>query len=148
VIIDTLTRAAAYAPLHPRFSAAFDFLASVDLHVLPAGRIEIDGERLFVSIDHVEGRGRDGARLEAHRRYIDIQVTIAGTEHIGWRPLEHCRRPDGAFAPDRDIGFFSDHPDTWLVIPERHFVIFYPDDAHAPLAGAGALKKAVVKVER
>ncbi len=148
MILDTLGRAAAYASLHPRFGAAFDFLASVDLAALAPGRIEIDGQRLYVSIDHVEGRGHEGARLEAHRRYIDIQVTIAGTEHIGWRPLEDCHRPHEAFAADRDIGFYKDLPDTWLVIPERHFAIFFPDDAHAPLAGVGPLRKAIVKVER
>ena len=148
MIIDTLARTARYTPLHPRFRAAFDFLAAADLAALPPGRIEIDGPRLYVSIDHAEGRGRERARLEAHRRYIDIQVTIAGTEQIGWRPIEHCGVADGAFSADRDIGFFTDRPDTWLIIPERHFVVFFPDDAHAPLAGTGPLKKAIVKVER
>jgi biofilm protein TabA len=146
LVIDVLGRAAQYAGLHSRFACAFDFLVRTDLATLPAGRIPLEGDLIFVSIDHVEGRGRHGARLEAHRRYIDIQITIAGTEHIGWRPLAHCRIPDGAFSDDRDVGFFSDRPDTWIVLPETHFVILFPDDAHAPLAGAGPLKKAVVKV--
>ena len=146
-MIDSLPRSARYRVLHPLFGPAFDFLAGVDLATLPAGRIPIDGDRLYVSIDHVEGRGRDRARLEAHRRYIDIQVTIAGTEHIGWRPLEDCGTPDGAFAADRDVGFFSDRPDTWLVVPEHHFAIFFPEDAHAPLAGVGPIRKAIVKVQ-
>ncbi len=148
MVLDTISQAARYSSLHPRLAEAFDFLARLDLAMLPPGRIQIDGERLYVSIDHVTGRGREGARLEAHRRYIDIQVTIAGTEQIGWRPLVHCEQPDGPFTPDRDIGFYKDAPDTWLVIPERHFVILFPDDAHAPLAGVGPVKKAVVKVER
>jgi biofilm protein TabA len=146
VVIDTLTRTKRYGVLHPLFAQAFDFLSTAELSTLAPGRISLVGDRLFVSIDHVDGRGRQHARLEAHRRYIDIQVTIAGTEHIGWRSLADCRTPDGPFAPDRDVGFFSDAPDTWLVVPEKHFVIFFPDDAHAPLAGEGPLKKAVVKV--
>ena len=147
MVLDTVDQAARYTALHPRFADAFEFLARLDLAALAPGRIQIDGERLYVSIDHVVGRGREGTRLEAHRRYIDIQVTIAGTEQIGWRPLVHCREPDGPFTPDRDIGFFKDAADTWLIIPERHFVILFPDDAHAPLAGAGPVRKAVVKVE-
>jgi biofilm protein TabA len=147
LVIDILSRAAQYAGLHSRFARAFDFLAGTDLATLPPGRIPLEGELVFVSIDHVEGRGRHGARLEAHRRYIDIQITIAGTEHIGWRPLAHCRTPEDIFSADRDVGFFSDRPDTWIVLPETHFVILFPDDAHAPLAGAGLLKKAVVKVQ-
>jgi YhcH/YjgK/YiaL family protein len=147
LVIDSLDRNPRYRALHPLFGRAFEFLAGADLASLPAGRTSIDGDRLYVSIDHVEGRGREGARLEAHRRYIDIQLTIAGTEHIGWRPLDACQVPDGTFAADRDVGFFVDRPETWLVVPARHFVIFFPEDAHAPLAGAGPLKKAIVKVQ-
>lgn len=147
LIIDTLSQTSRYALLHPLFSRVFDFVRTARLTALPAGRMTLDGERLSVSIDHTEGRGRDRARLEAHRRYIDIQITIAGTEHIGWRPLVRCRKPDAAFDADRDIGFFDDRPDTWLVVPEEHFVIFFPDDAHAPLAGEGPISKAIVKVQ-
>jgi YhcH/YjgK/YiaL family protein len=147
MIIDTLSMAARYVVLHPLFAPAFDFLATTDLATLPPGKTSLDGDRLYVSIDEVEGRGRAGARLEAHRRYADIQVTIAGTEIIGWRPLAHCLAPDGPFEPARDIGFFTDAPETWLVVPENHFVILFPDDAHAPLAAEGMLKKAIVKVE-
>jgi beta-galactosidase beta subunit len=31
-------------------------------------------------------------------------------------------------------------------VPAGHFAIFFPEDAHAPLAGEGHLVKAVVKV--
>jgi YhcH/YjgK/YiaL family protein len=146
MIIDTLSLTARYAALHPLFPQAFDFLANASLASLPPGRISIVGERLYVSIDHVTGRGREGARLEAHRRYVDIQVTIAGNESIGWKPLAHCKAPDGPFDSERDIGFFAERPDTWLAVPENHFAIFFPDDVHAPLAGVGALRKAIMKV--
>jgi biofilm protein TabA len=147
LIIDTLTHARRYTSLHPLFGRAFDFLTATPLRELSPGRIQLEGDRLFVSIDHVDGRGPDGARLEAHRRHIDIQVTIEGTELFGWRPLERCGHPDPAFDVDRDVGFFLDRPDTWVLVPPAHFVVFFPEDAHAPLAGRGALKKAVVKVQ-
>ncbi len=147
MILDLLTRSARYATLHPLFAAAFEYLTSTDLAGLPLGRVALQGDRLFVLVDEPEGRGRSGARLEAHRRYIDIQLTVSGTEHIGWRPLEHCRSEDGPFAVDRDLGFFRDQPESWLVLPPQHFAIFFPDDAHAPLGGDGRVKKAVVKVE-
>ncbi len=46
------------------------------------GRIEIDGERLYASVASYETGGRDERRFEAHRRYIDIQVLLAGEETI------------------------------------------------------------------
>jgi biofilm protein TabA len=146
VILDTLTHAARYAGMHPAFARAFEFLATADLQALAPGRHEIDGDRMYVSIDHKDGRGEEGARLEAHRRYIDIQFTIDGDELIGWMPLARCASPDGAFDETKDVGFFADRPSTWVSVPAGSFTIFFPHDAHAPLAGRGRLKKAIVKI--
>jgi biofilm protein TabA len=146
MILDTLARSARYLSLHPAFSRAFEVLAKRDLASLEPGRHEIDGDRMYVSIDHREGRGREGARLEIHQRYLDIQFTIDGSEEIGWMPLDECRHPTGAFDPSKDIQFFSDPPRTWVAVPPGHFAIFFPQDAHAPLAGRGIVKKAIVKI--
>ena len=146
MIIDAARCYQRYISLHPLFERAFRFLSCTDLGSLAPGRHAVDGDLLYLSVDHVQGRGRDGARLEAHRRYIDIQYTIGGNEEIGWMPLEECGTPVEGFDETRDIGFFDRRPATWLSVPRGTFVIFYPDDAHAPLAGRGAIKKAVMKV--
>jgi biofilm protein TabA len=146
MIIDAGAFSHRYTSLHPLFERAFRFLADSDLRAFAPGRHPLEGDRMYVSIDHVEGRGRDGARLEAHRRYIDIQYTIEGAEEIGWMPLAACGPPAGAFDDTRDVGFFEGRPTTWLAVPEGTFVIFFPEDAHAPLAGTGPLKKAIVKI--
>ena len=77
-----------------------------------------------MSIDHKDGRGEDGARLEAHRRYIDIQYTIDGDELIGWMPLARCHAPDGVFDECKDVGFFADRPSTWVSVPAGQFQHF------------------------
>ena len=146
MVLDHVGRAAQYAQLHRAFARAFEYLRANDLAALTPGRHEIEGDEIYLSVDHVDGRGREGARLEAHRRHIDIQLTLAGVEQIGWRPLAACEQPDGAFDPGRDIGFFRDRPETWLVVPPGTFAIFFPEDAHAPLAGNGAVRKAIVKI--
>jgi YhcH/YjgK/YiaL family protein len=146
MVLDTLANAQRYTALHPAFARAFAFLSSVDLDALPTGRNEIDGDRMFVILDRQDGRGRDGARLEAHRRYIDIQYTMAGEEEIGWTPLASCAAQDGAFDETKDIAFFRDAPSAWLRVSPGSFAVFFPEDAHAPLAGRGALVKAIVKI--
>jgi len=146
MMLDSLANSARYEAHHPGFARAFAFLSGTDLAALPPGRHEIDGDRIFVLIDHREGRGNDDARLEAHRRYIDIQYTIEGQEEIGFAPLAVCRKPAGPFDEDRDIIFFDDRPMTWLAVPPGQFAIFFPHDAHAPLGGTGPLKKAIVKI--
>jgi YhcH/YjgK/YiaL family protein len=155
MILDKLNAADRYSSLHPAFARAFMFLREAKwedlLSTAPnaerhSTRHPLDGERMYVSIDHLQGRGREGARLEAHRRYIDIQFTIEGHEEIGWKPLGDCAATAGAFDAARDVTFFSDRPDSWLSLPAGHFAIFFPEDAHAPLAGRGTLKKAIVKI--
>jgi YhcH/YjgK/YiaL family protein len=146
MILDTFVCAERYAGLHRRFGHALRFLAETDLESLPAGRTDIDGDDLFVILERRDGRGREAARLEAHRRYIDIQYTIRGEEEIGWTPLAACSAPAGQFDGARDIVFLDDAPRCWLTVPRGTFAIFFPEDAHAPLAGTGAVVKAVVKV--
>jgi biofilm protein TabA len=146
LILDTLNQAYRYAGLRAGFARAFAYLLATDLRSLAPGRHAIDGERIYVIIDHKDGQGREGARLEAHHRYVDIQLTIDGSEEIGWRPAEACRRPAGPFDAEKDIGYFEDRPDTWLIVPAGHFTIFFPEDAHAPFGGRGPIRKAVVKI--
>jgi biofilm protein TabA len=147
MVLDALSKLNRYLDLHPVFPVVADAIASRDLATLAPGRYEIDVPRLYVSIDDQVGRGRGQARLESHRRYIDIQVTIEGHEEIGWRPVPECRAPTAAFDEPGDIQFYEDIPDTWLAVPPGYFAIFFPHDAHAPLAGTGRLKKAIFKIK-
>lgn len=146
MILDVLAEASRYEALHPSFSRAFAFLARTDLAALPPGRHAIDGERIYVSIDITEGRGREGARLESHRKYIDIQYTIEGGDEIGWMPAAACSAPAGTFDVAKDIIFYDDRPSAWFAVPAGGFAVFFPNDAHAPLAGRGLLRKAIVKI--
>ena len=143
MILDNLDESHRYVSLHPLFADAFAYLARADLRAMPAGRHDVDG-RMYVKIDDVEGRGREGARLEAHREYIDIQFTISGDEEIGWKALAGCG--PAPFDTAADVGFFDDRAESWFAVRPGQFTIFFPGDAHAPLAGHGPVKKAIVKV--
>lgn len=145
MIFDTLHRADIYAALHPGFNSAFAYLREANLETLTPGRHEIDGDRLFVIVGRDQGKGRD-ARLEAHRRYIDIQYVISGHEEMGWLPIDQCGLVLEAHNNERDFALFGDPPVSWFTVPPGSFTVFFPHDAHAPLAGTGTIRKAVVKV--
>ena len=146
MIIDRLEFAQRYCDLHPGFERAFAFLNRNDLADLPVGRHDIDGDRLFCTISKGPGRARDDAKLEAHRQYIDIQYVIAGAEEMGWKPTARCTVVDTPYDAEKDIGFFADEPETWTPVPPGSFVVFFPQDAHAPLVGTGRIHKAVLKI--
>jgi len=146
MILDHINNRRRYEALHPEFRTAFSFLEEADLAALPDGRHDIAGDRCFVVIARGPGRGREAARLEVHRKYIDIQFAIEGTDEIGWKPASRCTEIETPFDAERDAGLFADTPDAWLSLPPQTFVLFFPEDAHAPLGGKGYLHKAVIKI--
>ena len=73
-------------------------------------------------------------------------MLVDGSEEIGWRPTAECRELTDPYDAPRDIMFFADQPLAWIELPIGKFMIFYPEDAHAPLASTGDNVKAVIKV--
>jgi biofilm protein TabA len=146
MILHTLTNASRYAAAHAGFAEAFAFLRRPDVAAMPPGRHEVDGAQLYASIGRDDGRGRDRARLETHRKYIDIQYVVAGDEVIGWSDLASCRAAGLGYDETRDIEFHDGSPRIWFPVPPGSFAIFFPEDAPAPLAGTGPVHKVVMKV--
>ena len=142
---DFLKNVEKYRSMHPGFDKAFGFLMRPDICSLEPGRYEIDGEKVFATVFRGPAKG-ECARLEAHRKYIDIQCTLKGADVIGVKPLGMCVSPVGGYDEGGDIMFFSDRPEKLLEVTPSCFVILYPEDAHAPLSGKGEVTKAVVKV--
>ncbi|MDT3705693.1 MAG: YhcH/YjgK/YiaL family protein [Thiobacillus sp.] len=148
MILATLAEADRYLGLHPLFADAFEYLRSTDLYALEPGRHTIDGERLFAIVEACAGRTRAEAKLECHRRYIDIQLVLEGVDEMGWKPTADCVDPATEYDAARDIRFFNDAPSSWIATPPGAFCLFFPEDAHAPLVGtrAGTIRKVVVKI--
>lgn len=146
MILSTLADADRYASLHPLFERAFAHMRATDWRALAPGRHAIDGERLFAIVEAAPGRARVDAPLECHRRYIDIQFVVEGVDEMGWKPLADCVEPASDYDAARDIRFFRDAPATWIPTPAGSFCLFFPDDAHAPLVGAGPIRKVVLKI--
>lgn len=146
MILAKLTEADRYAALHPLFARAFAFLRGTNLDALAPGRHDIEGERLFALVEDGAGRARADAKLECHRRYIDIQLVLHGVDEMGWKPVAECADAATDYDAARDIRFFNDAPASWIATPPGSFCLFFPDDAHAPLVSGGRIRKVVVKI--
>lgn len=146
MILDTLKNASLYHAVHPRFAAAFEYLEKTDLSTLKPGRNEIDGDNLFIMSIATEGNGHGAGPVEVHQAYIDIHVTLEGTDEIGWIDLAECTQVQMEFNKEEDAALYGDAPKFYSVLEPGTFGIYFPQDAHVPLAGTGELKKVVVKV--
>lgn len=147
MILDTLANAERYYSLHQNFKTAFEFLNSTDLYSLETGVIAVaDGIKVIVSNDPGKAVKETLDRFECHNQHIDIQVLINGHETMGWKPRKDCHNVTSPYSEEKDYMFFSDQPDTYFSLKDHQFVIFFPEDVHAPMIGEGLIKKLVVKV--
>ena len=146
MIFSVLSQSSRYATLHPLFPRAFEFMRNTDLLSLAPGRYPIVGDDLLAIVESVPGRTRAEAQLECHRRYIDIQLLLEGTDEMGWKALADCREPVSDYSAEKDIQFFHDAPATWIATPPGAFCIFFPEDAHAPLVSSGNIRKVIFKI--
>lgn len=146
MIIDTLENAEQYSAMHPLFSQVIAYIKHTDLQALPVGRHAILGDDVFVIIERLLGQSRSTAKLECHRRYIDIQLVLSGVDEMAWRSLSNCHQPASDYNVSKDVQFFHDSPETWIATPAGALCIFFPNDAHAALIGTQVIHKAVFKI--
>ncbi len=147
MILDSLKNKAQYAALHPRFQTVFDFIDNNDVAALPCGRHDIDGDNIFVSVQELDLREVSEARLELHRKYIDIQLLLTGPNEVfGWSEKKDCLTPETEFDEQKDIQLFTDIPQCFYTVGEGQFTILFPEDGHAPMLGEGHVKKCIFKV--
>jgi biofilm protein TabA len=146
MVLDKLSNASRYTCMHPLFAQAFQFLQQADLMTLPIGQQAIVGKDLFAIISEGSGIPESDAKLEVHRKYIDIQYVIEGSDHMGWKDLAQCSAPNDPYTEERDAAFFPDKPAFWFDVPAGSFTIFYPDDAHAAMVTEKNVRKVVLKV--
>ncbi len=146
MIFATLAQSNRYASLHPLFPRAFDYIHNTDLLALTPGVHDIIDKQLFVIVEEAEGRTRAEAKLEYHRKYIDIQLVLTGIDEMGWKPVSDCHQLIADYNSERDIQFFDDVPDSWIAVPAGAFCIFFPEDAHAPLVSGSRIRKLIFKI--
>ncbi|MGI6231382.1 MAG: YhcH/YjgK/YiaL family protein [Prevotella sp.] len=147
MIIDTIDNLQQYTPLNPLIAEVVKFLKQNDLASLPVGKHPILGERLFVNVQAKEGKKRDEAVIEYHKKMIDIQIPISDSETFGYTPV--CDLPDAPFDEAKDIAKLPGvKPQTYVTLKAGQIAIFFPQDGHAPcISEAHSLKKAIFKLD-
>ena len=147
MIIDSLENSDKYISVHPGFAKAFEFLKSQDLQNLEEGKYDIaEGIKVGVTAKEAMTAEESASKFECHNNNIDIQVVIKGKEKMGWKPRAKCASPKGEYNAEKDVLFFNDAPDMHFELTDGQFVIFFPEDVHAPMIGEGVIKKLVVKI--
>ena len=146
MLYGTLKHLESYRGIHPGVLRGLEILRDTDFSQLADGRYEVDGDRLFYSLQSYVNKPANDTP-EAHRTYVDIQYLVSGAEKVGVAPLEDMTEEVEA-RPDGDIWFYHGPLDELTLTGDR-FMVFFPGDAHAPSIALGqpqTCRKCVVKV--
>lgn len=146
MIVTSIDNFGLYTNLHPLFESVDKELISNAL-LRYNEEILLDGRKLYASPARSVGKRAEDALLEAHDRYIDVQVCLEGEERMGWRNRAECRDVAIPYAADRDIVFYRDAPSMYVTLKPGQLAVFFPNDAHAPLISNGEIRKVVFKVK-
>ena len=144
MIKDNLKCAALYEGVHPLFPAAFAFLKEAMKTPKEVGRYELTGGA-FALVQSYDGKSAELCKIEAHRKFIDIQCVLKGKELFGVADLSTQTLYEDKFE-EKDVAFYRGDVDL-LTLTDGDFVIVFPEDAHRPQQGDGSrISKIVVKV--
>lgn len=147
MILDTVDRMSSYKGMHPLMGKVIDFLENTDLNSLEPGRIVLQGDDLFVNVNMVQPLDRDNARIEVHRKYIDIQIPITSDEEMGYTSALFLGAESQPYEEKTEAGFHCGQSHTWLLVKKGMFVVFFPGEGHAPAVTPVPMKKIVVKIK-
>lgn len=147
MIVSNLVNSQRVEGLHPLFKILFDYVKSHDLLHADLGRIEIDGDRLFINNVNPECVAAEKQVLELHHDYIDVHILLQGMERVGWKAVEDLQSETQAYSKDGDCALYSDVPTTYVDLLPGQFVIVYPEDPHASVIGQGKIRKLIAKVK-
>lgn len=136
-----------YEGLHPLFKQLFDYVRTHNLLDMPIGRIEIDGDRLFINNSEPECIAQETQQLEVHRQYTDVHILLSGKERIGWSSTSDIRTVTKPYDEEGDFMFYGDTPTSWFDLTPGQMFIAFPEDAHAPIVGNGKIRKAIAKLK-
>jgi len=150
MILDTIDNTHLYLGLHADFAKAFEILTDKTLSQKQDGKYAVDGEEIYYTIQRYTTKPLSEGKLEAHRKYIDIQFLLEGQELLGYTPLKGLTTAE-EYNPQQDIDFFNTPKEiTKVKLEPGLFCILFPDDAHLPcrqLTDPTDVLKVVIKIQ-
>lgn len=112
----------------------FRWMAEHNLRIIPAGRYVIDGDRCYINIQDARTQDASKRNIESHRKIVDLQYVVKGTERFGIVALKDAEpiteyKPDVTFYKSSKIKYADSTPET--------FFMFFPNNCHQALVKAG-----------
>ena len=145
MIFDTVENIKNYKGLGRVFDA-LKFLAETDFSGLPVGKYQLDGDNIYYMVQEYDTKLE--SKIEAHKKYIDIQAILSGDEIIGVAPIS-VQKTLIEERLEKDCYYYECNVQP-IVLNSGSFMVLYPNDLHKPGLAVDApapCRKVVIKVK-
>ncbi len=147
MVVDRIHNAHLYRGLGARIAEALALIEREDFRSQEVGKHEVKGASLYYLVQRYTTKPLEQAAWESHRKYLDLQYVVEGTERMGWAPLSTLTATQ-AYDPDKDAARYAGQGELITGGPGT-FYLLWPDDGHMPGVAAPSpspVLKVVVKV--
>lgn len=148
MIKDNIRNYKEYTLVHDGIHKAFNYLINTNLDELSIGVHDISNNDIFAIVSEYKTQNQNIGLWEAHRKYIDVQYLIKGTEKIGYCDINQLI-VEKQYDEEADV--VLGHLDgDYITLREGDFMILFPQDAHKPGKRDKEelnIKKIVIKVK-
>lgn len=148
MIFDHISNLELYKDLSPNIALGLNFLKQMKPDTA-VGTYQVN-QHVKVIVSEYETKTENEHGYEAHKKYIDIQCLLSGSERIACLPIEKLVVTK-TYSEEKDATLYSaDLQPQELLVGDGYFAIFFPQDGHMPqlcLDKPMKVKKVVIKVE-
>ncbi|MDG0813377.1 YhcH/YjgK/YiaL family protein [Cohnella rhizosphaerae] len=131
-------------------SRAMAFLRETDFGSMPAGRIELEGERMYALLSESVTRSPEAALGEAHGVYADVHYVLDGAERIGFAPAADGTKVKQDLLKTEDVVLYDRLvQESCLYLRKGMYAVFLPGEIHRPgmhIDAPASIRKVVVKI--
>lgn len=151
MILDKLENAARYAAINEGILKAVEAAKALLADTYQKGRVNVDGDSVYLNCAEYDTHEKQGALTEAHRIYLDVMVMIDGCETVYVKRTDALQNVTKPYDASIDALLADTDADVAAVrLVKGDFLVLFPEDAHAPGCHADApchVKKVIGKVK-
>ena len=133
MIFDRIENAKNYLGLNKGVDMLLRKMMEIDPQSYVPRREELDGKNVYAVGKCYCTKQPEDAKMEAHRKYIDVMYMLEGSETIYVKDAQKLDNITQPYDADKDV--ILAQPDvnaTAINLEAGSFVILFPQDAHAP----------------
>ena len=128
MITDKIANLSRYSYV-PNVQKVIDFLSANDASKVENGKYDLGDECVLKVMEYVTHEEPDEVLLEAHREYLDLQMTVSGSEIFLFQSID-LGEDAIPYNPQKDVEFFTAPYYNTTVLDGTNFAIVFPNDLH------------------